>query len=412
MTVRIDRPIVGGSVAAPPSKSETHRALICSALAGADMPAGGSEDIEATARSLSALRRGGKLVLDCGESGSTLRFLLPVCAALGKEAAFVMRGRLPSRPLSALTDALAAHGCAIARPEDCMLICRGRLESGEYTLPGNVSSQYVSGLLLALPLLPGESAVRCEGVLESRPYVDMTVDILRRFGVEINENPDAGRGSVFVVPGNQQYSLPPDGAGIGGDWSAAAFWLASGAFGPGAVTVTGLREDTRQGDKAVATLLSAFGAQVRWDGNAVTVAHGVLQGTDIDARDTPDLVPALAAVASVAEGKTTIYGAGRLRLKESDRLRAVSECLTALGANISETEDGLVIEGKRRLIGGVIGSFGDHRIAMTAAVLSRVCEKPVAIVGAEAVNKSYPRFFDDFAALGGAYRWISHSEES
>jgi 3-phosphoshikimate 1-carboxyvinyltransferase len=338
------------------------------------------------------------VILDCGESGSTLRFLLPVCGALGMRISFQMGGRLPSRPLSALRGEMESHGCTLSGS----LACEGQLTSGAYTLPGDVSSQFVSGLLFALPLLKGDSTVRVTGVLESRPYVDMTLDALRLFGVEISEENE----QIFNILGNQTFRSPRN-AKAGGDWSNAAFWLSAGAIGQNGVTCTGLDINSRQGDRAIAELLSRFGTRVNCEDGAVTVSPDKkLRGIDIDAGDTPDLVPILAAVASVAEGKTVIYNAKRLRIKESDRLRTVAATLSELGADIMETQDGLIINGKTTLKGGTVQSHGDHRIAMTAAVISSACVNPVVIENAEAVYKSYPGFFEDFSALGGKYEYI------
>jgi 3-phosphoshikimate 1-carboxyvinyltransferase len=274
------------------------------------------------------------------------------------------------------------------------------LKSGEYTLPGNISSQFISGLLFSLPLLEGDSLIRVTGILESRPYVDMTLEALGIFNIKIEE---AGQPLTFRVPGSQMYCSPGT-VHAEGDWSNAAFWLSAGAIGAGSISCTGLKADSRQGDRAITGLLERFGAHVSYDRDSVTVSPGALRGIEIDAGDTPDLVPVLAAAASVAEGETVIRNAGRLRIKESDRLRTVAISLSNLGADVAETEDGLVIHGKRTLPGGETESFGDHRIAMTAAVLSAACTGPVVITNAEAVRKSYPGFFEDFnTALGGVW---------
>jgi 3-phosphoshikimate 1-carboxyvinyltransferase len=390
MTARITKPIRGGVVRAISSKSAAHRLMICAALAVGEAVidcSDRSDDIEATSRCLEAIKAG-ECELDCGESGSTLRFLLPVCGALGKKVIFKMSGRLPSRPMSALIDAMTAHGCFISGS----LMCEGQLTGGEYILPGDVSSQFVSGLLFALPLLPEESYIRVTGTLESRPYVEMTLDALRLFGITIIvEN------QCFRIPGGQVY-CSPGRVSVEGDWSNAAFWLAAGAIGRVPVEVTGLDPNSRQGDKAIADLLARFGAP------------GDLKGITIDAGNTPDLVPALAAVASVAKGRTIIYNIGRLRLKESDRLKSITASFSSLGADITETRDSIIIYGKQSLPGGATESFGDHRIAMAAAILSSACDGPVIIRGAEAVTKSYPRFFDDFIALGGAYECLTHTD--
>ena len=444
MTIKILDPPVGGTVSAIASKSEAHRLLICAALADEETFVGcpeRSEDIEATVNCLVAMGavvsccKNGYAVspiqrardssseraqvhaglsvavnqtfgalasqppteLNCGESGSTLRFLLPVCGALGLNAAFHMGGRLPQRPLSSICDEMESHGCVLHGSSP--LICQGQLTSGLYTLPGNISSQFVSGLMLALPLLDGESLISVKGTLESRPYVEITLAALRLFGLSVIEESK----QLFRVPGGQVFRSPKK-THAGGDWSNAAFWLSLGAFCQNGVTCTGLDLKSLQGDRAIVCLLERFGANVSCEDSSVTVLPGELRGIDIDAGDTPDLVPVLAAVASAAHGVTTIRNAGRLRIKESDRLSTVTESLTDLGADIAQTEDGLTVRGKNRLTGGITNSFGDHRIAMAAAVLSAACAEPVTICGAEAVRKSYPRFFDDFSAkLGGVY---------
>ena len=430
MNIKITKPIQGGIIKAIASKSEAHRLLICAALANDSSfitcPER-SEDIDATIRCLSALGaiiqisndgfqvspidykaldKDKTFTLDCGESGATLRFMLPVCGALGVKADFHMSGRLPSRPLSALYDEMTTHGCILSEQGVSPLTCTGQLQSGTYTLPGNVSSQYISGLLLALPLLPGDSIIQITCTLESRPYVDMTLEALSLFGVKVTEDSQ----NTFRIPGNQCLRSP-DKIKVGGDWSNAAFWLSAGAIKNHSITCTGIDLNTKQGDKAICGFLERFGANVGatapvarsviYSERSIIVSPSKLHGIEIDAENTPDLVPILAAVAAVAEGQTVIKNAGRLRIKESDRLHTVTEMLTGVGADVTQTEDGLIISGRKKLTGGVINAHGDHRIAMTAAILSSVCTNPVEIIGADAVNKSYPGFFEDFKALGG-----------
>jgi 3-phosphoshikimate 1-carboxyvinyltransferase len=421
MNIRIVKPVQGGTLSAITSKSAAHRLLICAALADGETflrcPQR-SQDIDATASCLQAMtawikyEKDGFYItpvkketentsaeLDCGESGSTLRFLLPVCGALGLRRSFNMGGSLPSRPLTGLYEEMQTHGCTLSAQGSSPLICEGKLKSGSFSIPGNISSQFVSGLLFALPLLEGNSLIRVTGVLESRPYVDMTLEALKLFNVRIEET----KNQTFRVQGEQSYHSPKTICAEG-DWSNAAFWLSAGAVGKGSVTCTGLNINSCQGDRAITGLLKRFGANVYCEDDKVTVSSGELRGIDIDAADTPDLVPILAAVASVAQGETVIRNAGRLRIKESDRLRTVAASLSNLGANITETDDGLIIQGKKTLSGGETESFGDHRIAMTAAVISAACSGHVVIKNAQAVNKSYPGFFDDFkTALGGAW---------
>ena len=263
-----------------------------------------------------------------------------------------------------------------------------------FHLPADVSSQYISGLLLALPLLQEGGVVSLPAPPESAPYIELTRAALARFGVRTEKE-----GNNFLVPPGQSY-VSPGRAVVEGDWSNAAFWLCAGAIGKNAVTVTGLDPASLQGDRAVVETLRRFGARTETSENAVTVLPGALRGIEIDARDIPDLVPVLAVTAAAAEGETRVVGAGRLRLKESDRIASTAALLRALGARVSVTEDGLVIAGGG-LRGGEVDACGDHRIAMAAATAACACPEPVTVRGAEAVAKSYPDFFADFAALGG-----------
>ena len=385
---------LSGAIAAIPSKSAAHRLYICAALADAPTEIscqGTSKDIEATKRCLHAIQNGEK-TLFCGESGSTLRFLLPVVAALGLEVDFKMEGRLPDRPLAPLDAQLTAHGVTLSRPvSHDLLHVSGKLTPGNYVLPGNVSSQYISGLLFALPLLEGKSTLTVTGKVESAPYIAMTLDALRQFGIrpQIDDNVYTISHTPYVSPGT---------ASVEGDWSNAAFWLCAGAVGQ-SMTVTGLDPDSLQGDKAVFEILGQFGAAISREGGSYTVAPGPLQAMDIDAAAIPDLVPVLSVVAAAAQGTTRIYNAGRLRIKESDRIQTVHAMLTGLGADVEETPDGLLIHGGKKLTGGVVDSANDHRIAMAAAVASILCEGEVTVTGAEAVAKSYPKFWEDFFEL-------------
>ncbi|MEA4965184.1 MAG: 3-phosphoshikimate 1-carboxyvinyltransferase [Oscillospiraceae bacterium] len=400
-----------GTAAAIPSKSQAHRLLLCAALAGApsELSCGGmSEDIAATVDCLRAMgaeitRRGDRIavrpiqpvraacVLPCRESGSTLRFLLPVVGALGLTGHFQMEGRLPERPMGPLTDALTAHGMEIRRDGD-RLCFRGRLLPGRYELPGDISSQYLTGLLFALPLLPGDSTLRITTPLQSKGYLQMTLDTLAQCGILLAET-----GEGFRVPGGQRPRIP-DGCRVEGDWSNAAFFLCAGAIS-GPVAVTGLRPDSAQGDRAILELLRRFGAKVETAPNRVAVSPGPLHGIFIDAGEIPDLIPALAAVAAAADGETVVTNAGRLRLKESDRLAAIAALLRNLGGSVIERPDGLVIRGGAPLVGGTADSRGDHRIAMAAAVCSLLCQGSVTVTGAECVKKSDPDFWSDFLSL-------------
>ena len=394
MIQHITPAVLSGGIAAIPSKSAAHRLYICAALA--DWPTeiscqGTSKDIEATKACLAAMKNG-ETLLRCGESGSTLRFLLPVAAALGLEVDFKMEGRLPDRPLAPLDEQLTAHGVTLSRPvAHDLLHVSGRLAPGDYVLPGNVSSQYISGLLFALPLLDGASTLTVTGKVESAPYIAMTLDALAQFGVR----PKLA-GNVYTISPTPYTS--PGRACVEGDWSNAAFWLCAGAIGQ-SVTVTGLDPDNLQGDKAVFDILRRFGAKTAKNGSDFTVSPGNLSAIDIDAAAIPDLVPVLSVVAAAAQGTTRIYNAGRLRIKESDRIKTVCSLLTNLGAHVEETPDGLLIHGGKPLEGGTVDSANDHRIAMAAAVASILCQGTVTVTGAEAVAKSYPKFWEDFENL-------------
>lgn len=399
-----------GRIKAISSKSAAHRILICAAFADGETVVRcdkTNKDIEATAACLCAMGAQIKYekpyfyvtpiktptdgaTLPCNESGSTLRFLLPIVPALGIDARFEMAGRLPERPLSPLYEELTSHGAILSPQGSNPLVCLGRLSGKEYRIRGDVSSQFISGLLFALTFSGQGGRLTIEGKTESAPYIDMTVDALALFGAK----PQKTENGYIVAEGASLHS--PHVLDVEGDWSNAAFPLCMGAIGGGEVTVCGLKNDSHQGDRAIIDILRRFGADVTEGESEYTVRGGKpLRGIEIDATQIPDLVPVLATVASVAEGTTTIFGAARLRLKESDRLMTVSSMLTALGAEIKETEDGLIINGKSSLSGGVTDSFNDHRIAMSAAVASVASTGQITVNGAECASKSYPDFWTD-----------------
>lgn len=402
-----------GEVAVPASKSCAHRQLICAALsAGQSVLScdGISKDIEATVRCLTALGAdihrsknairvdGGIQKTDktahlyCGESGSTLRFLLPLVGALGQSAVFHMEGKLPCRPLDALTAELTAHGMTVRQDAD-LLFCDGQLTVGAFTLPGNISSQYISGLLFALPLLPSSSTLSVTGKTESQQYIVLTEEALLQNGIAFEKS-----GNDYKIPAAQTYHAPQR-VQIERDWSNAAFFLCMGALSERGITGKDLPLRSKQGDRQIVQLLQQFGAELTQSGNDLTVRKNALRGQTIDAAAIPDLVPTLAALAAGAEGTTIIKNAGRLRLKESDRLETTTQMLFSLGADIRQTEDGLVICGKPKLNGGTIDAANDHRIAMAAAVAAGLCSQPVTVLGAQCVEKSYPDFWRDLEAL-------------
>ena len=386
-----------GEVRAPASKSQAHRYLICAALTEHPVRvenAGGAQDIRATRECLSALLNtdGGTRNLDCGESGTTLRFLLPLAGALGADAEFMLRGRLPERPIEPLARELCTHGMSIERQGN-ILRCSGALRPGAFTLPGDVSSQFISGLLMVLPKLNGDSTMNITGQLQSAPYIAMTLEALRLSGISIIENDGS-----YYIPGGQSYDAP-EVMTVEGDWSNAAPFLYMGALSRSGVTVTGLNVDSIQGDRAIVPILRELGARVEVRCDRVSVRRGALHGVTIDAAMIPDIIPALAALAAAADGETKIINAGRLRLKESDRLSGTARLLRTLGADARVDGDSLIIHGGPELAGGMAETESDHRMAMAAVVAACACRGAVTVTDPGCVNKSYPGFWDDLSSL-------------
>lgn len=389
MDITITPGTLSGTIAAIPSKSQAHRLLICAAFADAPTTLicpDTNQDIEATADCLRALGADiirtetgytvyparaipDSVLLDCHESGSTLRFILPIVGALGADATFRMEGRLPQRPLSPLWEEMERMGCVLSRPTENTIRCHGKLKPGDYAISGGVSSQFITGLLFAVSLLEGSSRIHISGRLESAPYVTMTQNAMALFGVD-TANLTVNDGHRFHSPGS---------LAVEGDWSNGAFFLAANALGSD-ITVTNLDPASSQGDRAAA----------RW-------IPGLDKYRTISAADIPDLVPVLSIVAAAKQG-AAFTDIQRLRLKESDRIAAVIAMLEALGGRAEATEDTLTVYGTG-LSGGTVDAFHDHRIAMSAAIASTVCTAPVTILGAECVSKSYPGFWDEFARL-------------
>lgn len=392
--VKISSSILKGTVIAPPSKSAAHRALICSFLAGGGTvsPIINSKDMEATVGVIDALKRG-ESTLDCIESGSTLRFMIPVAAAFGKEVTFVGQGRLPQRPIGEYLELLPKHNVNVKSDGGLPLTISGQLKNGSYEISGDVSSQYVTGLLLALADLDGDSAVILTTPLQSKPYVDMTVKVMKDYGVEIKET-DFG----YLIHGGQEFKRLD--YTVEGDWSQAAFFLVAGAVG-GDVTVSGLDMNTTQGDKGILDVLKSFGAEIEIKENSVRCVKGRLKGCVVDATDIPDLVPIVAVLGAFSGGKTIIKGAQRLRYKESDRIKSVVDNLKLIGADVTETEDGMIINGSERLHSARLKGYNDHRIVMAFSVAALFLDGETVIDDAESINKSYPAFFEDYNKIGG-----------
>ena len=393
MDITIHPRSLRGSIQIIPSKSQAHRLLICAAFA--DKPtqlrcAETNRDIEATADCLRALGAdilrtdSGYAVfpvekvpkqaeLNCCESGSTLRFMFPIVGALGVDATFLMAGRRPQRPLSPLWEGMERMGCSLSRPTENTIRCQGKLRSGEFTIDGGVSSQFITGLLFATSLLSGNSQIEITGKLESRPYITMTQEAMALFGVNSED---------FRINGGQSYHSPGTVL-VEGDWSNGAFFLAAQSFGND-IEVENLNPLSPQGDRAIAALLPKLE-----------------ENCTISAADIPDLVPILAVVAAMKKG-AVFTDIQRLRLKESDRVASVIAMITALGGKAEATENTLTVYGTG-LTGGIVDACNDHRIAMSAAIAATVCTAPVTILGAECGKKSYPHFWEEYRRLGGNY---------
>lgn len=412
--IKIIPSVLNGTISMPPSKSAAHRAILCAALArGVSVlhPIALSNDISATIKCVKALGTtvtldGDTLTvdgsttfqnknaeLDCGESGSTLRFMIPIAAVGGIKAHFIGHGRLPQRPIGIYLDCLPKAGVTCITEGGLPLNIIGALQGGVFEVAGNISSQFITGLLLALPLAQADSRIVLTSPLQSTGYIDMTIDTMESFGVHITPTEDG-----WYIKGQQHYQ--PQSYTIEGDWSQAAFFLAAAAFG-GSVVIDNMNFNSKQGDKACAELFAQFGCQIERKNGLLTARGSKLHGIDINAENIPDLVPILACTAALCEGTTTIMGAARLRIKESDRLAAVTQNLTALGADVTELPDGLIISGKPQLHGGTISGFNDHRIVMAFAMTALKATEPVIISDRESINKSYPNFFEDYINLGG-----------
>ncbi len=422
-TVKITPQSLKGRVLIPSSKSMGHREIICAALAAGQSKVSNvsiSKDILATTEGMRSL--GAKIsyeegtdkravftiegtaphvvkdTLDCGESGSTLRFLLPLGAVDNQQVTFQGRGKLGCRPLEPYFKIFRQQGLQYTTGENSNfpLNITGPLQPGSFSLPGDVSSQFISGLLFALPLLKGDSQLTITTPLESQSYVALTLNALAKYGIKI-EHADFRN---YIIAGNQKYK--PCTAKVEGDYSQAAFWLAAGTLGAG-IQAEGLSQESLQGDKKIIEIMQAMGARLTIAADNITAQPANTIGTIIDAGDCPDIIPVLAVLAALSRGTTEIIHAGRLRIKECDRLKAMAAELNKIGGHVMEKPEGLVIEGVESFTGGRVDSWNDHRIAMSMAVASIKCREPLLIDGAEAVAKSYPGFWEDFAALGGKY---------
>jgi len=406
--------VPNGTVNVPPSKSDVHRAIICAAMANGVSrisPVALSNDIKATIGCIKALGADAVLennvltvdgtnmyknktaLLDCGESGSTLRFFIPIAAVGNINATFVGKGKLPQRPIGIFTEALPKAGTVCKTEGGLPLEIKGQLKSGIFEIPGNVSSQFITGLLLALPILESDSEIVLTSPLESVGYIAMTIRTMKQFGVNIQATEKG-----WHIKGGQSYKTCD--YTTDGDWSQAAFFMVLGAVS-GKVTVKGVAKDSTQGDKKCTEILARFGAKVTQLDNEVTVEKGKLKAITIDASQIPDLVPVLSVCAAFAEGTTKIINAERLRIKECDRLKATAELLNNLGGKVKELSDGLEITGVSSLKGGNVNGYNDHRIVMSAAVCAARSDEDITATFAMSINKSYPDFYIDYNSIGG-----------
>lgn len=415
-----------GNVKIPPSKSMAHRAVICASLSDGISKISNiefSDDIIATInamRSLGAVinenedgvlevkginyhniipTRNFERVVDCNESGSTLRFLIPISLAFEGVTRFVGRGNLGKRPLDTFYNIFDKQGIEYTFREDELdLVISGLLKADTFEVRGDISSQFITGLLFTLPLLDGDSKIVITTELQSKGYLDLTLSAMKDFGVEVINNDY----KEFIIKGNQKYKARD--YRVEGDHSQGAFFLVADALGSD-VKVLDLKEDSLQGDKAVIEVLSRMGMDIKINENFINgKVEERLKSTVIDGSQFPDIIPILTLATALAEGRTEIINAERLRIKECDRLNAVTVELNKLGAKITEKQDGLVIEGVEKLKGGVeVWSHKDHRIAMTLAIAATVCEEPIVLKDYECVSKSYPNFFDDFKLVGGTF---------
>lgn len=421
--IKITPSVLKGAITIPPSKSLSHRAIICAALAKGISHIENvvfSEDIIATIEGMKAL--GMEIIdictneetnrskitiegkgfvkklnetIDCKESGSTLRFLIPIACLLGERITFTGAGKLVERPLTSYYKIFDAQGIRYSNEKGRLpLRLEGILKPDKFKIEGNISSQFITGLMLALPLLSEDSIIEITTELESKGYIDLTLDVLDRFSIKIKNN----EYRRFYIPGNQRYISTS--YKVEGDFSQAAFWIAAGVLND-TIVLRGLNQNSLQGDREILNIATAMDANISSEGEHINVTASQTKGTIIDASQCPDLVPILAVLGALSKDKTEIVNAQRLRIKESDRLKAISTELNKIGAHITETIDGLIINGVDTLNGGIVDSWNDHRIVMALAIASTRCKEPLIIKNCNAVNKSYPEFWQDFISLGG-----------
>lgn len=414
---------LSGIIEIPPSKSVSHRAIISAGLARGESEISNvllSQDMIATCEAMESL--GAKIryeeetnhrytlkvqgcddvklntkEIDCNESGSTLRFIIPILLLQSKGVVVTGKGRLVSRPMAPYYEIFKEKSIAfehLTQGQDLPLVMKGQLTPGTYSLDGSVSSQFITGLLFALPLLSGDSVIEMTSTLESKPYVDITIEVLKSFGITIINEDD----QRFYIKGNQSYISC--NYRVEGDFSQGAFWLVGGIIGE-PIHCKDLNLNSKQGDKVIVEIIQAMGGNLNINSEDILAKNTKTHGMVIDVSQCPDLVPILGVLGSLSKGTTMIINGERLRYKESDRLMATADVLNTLGGKVTETSDGLIIEGVEKLTGGRVKSHNDHRIAMAVAIASNVAKGKIVLEGAEAVNKSYPHFWEDFEKMGG-----------
>ena len=424
MNVKIKPNEIKGKMKSIPSKSLLHRAIILSGIAKdreiiLEQVNTISEDIEATLTCIEKLGaktkvegdsiritslgniKKSKVELHCKESGTTLRLLLPLVSTFSKEATVDCSEGLRKRPIRELIETLEESGLYF-KGKGFPINISGNVTTDFFKISGDISSQYVSGLLLLSSLLDQRSSIYLTTKLESRAYVNITIKVLRDFGIIVNELEEG----VFEIYGGRDKILPPKEYQIEGDWSNAAFFLVGGCLGD-SIKMSGLNLESSQGDKKIVQILKKAGAILTCSDDFISSNRSHLNSFEVDFSETPDLFPILSVVAALSKGQSILKGGERLKLKESNRIESTFQMLKSLGADVKKRDDGLIIQGKEILDGGIVNSFNDHRIVMSATMASIKCKEPVSIVNAGAVKKSYPNFFDDFKKVGGIFDVIS-----
>lgn len=434
-SLKIESGPLSGRVLSQPSKSMAHRAILCALLAEGTSVIDNvvlSDDITATihaCRGLGAeitvenstvyqgrkrvfIQSSGKIqvtspMIDCHESGSTARFIMPITRLCEEPVTLTGSGRLTTRPFDIYKRLFTEKGIHYSDDSGKMPIhLSGKLLPGEYILEGDVSSQFISGFLFVLPLLAGDSVIRIMGLVESKPYIAMTLDMLKQFGIDIVYEDDY---KIFTIRGQQAYK--PGNHVVEGDWSQAAFYCVLGAIN-GNIAIEGLNKDSLQGDQVIVDIIREMGAPIVFKGSTLFIDKADIKAVSVDVAQCPDLVPAISVAAALCHGRSVISNAARLRLKESDRIKSVCEELSKLGALVEELPDGLIINGFKQFKGGKVDGWNDHRIVMALAIASSRCEGVIEIVGYDAVTKSYPEFWDDLKSLGGKIKWEVSGEKN